>query len=280
MMIDSKVIPFKGMPLFHKARFKAPFDMQGAIEEFACFFYVVEGNMLSYDSRGMNKLSEKEAIIKNCNHYIQRYIPSDGSEECEAIAVYLYPELLKIIYKNEVPSFLKHKSAPKPKKLIHNKLIEQYMNNLVVYFEEPDALDEELGILKLKELMMILLKSENHENIRKLLSEIFTPVNVEFKKAIEQNLFSPISIEQLAFICKMSLSSFKREFKKVFEETPARYIKLRRLERAAHQLVCSNESVSSIAYDLGFQDLSTFSANFKEQFGISPKNYRLSQISK
>ena len=233
MILDSKIIEFKGMPLFQKARFKPPMDMEGAIKEFACFFYMVEGSMLSYDSRGVHKLGEKEAVIKNCNNYVQRYVPKQESGECEAIAVYLYPELLKTIYKDEVPSFLDSGKSPKPKNIIGNQLIEQYMNNLAIYFENPDALDEDLGILKLKELMMILLKSQNHVNIRKLLSEIFTPVNVEFKKTIKEHLFNQLSLEQLAFVCNMSLSAFKREFKKVFQESPAKYIKNQRLEHAA-----------------------------------------------
>lgn len=277
MILQSNTIEFKGMPLFQKARFKTPFDMQGAIEDFACFFYVVEGNMLSFDSRGIHRIGENEAVIKNCNNYVQRYVPNEGSEECEAIAVYLYPDLLKTIYKDEVPSFLAEEAAEQPKKLIGNKLIEQYMQNLAIYFEEPEALDDELGILKLKELIMILLKSENHENVRKLLSEIFSPVNFEFRRAVEQNILNPLSLEQLAFICHMSLSTFKREFKKEFKETPARYIKTQRLERAAQKLLCSDEPIAAIAYDSGFVDASTFSANFQERYNISPKNYRITK---
>ena len=62
MILDSKVIEYKGMPLFQKARFKTPLDMQGSIQDFACFFYMVNGNMLSYDSRGVHKLSEKDEV--------------------------------------------------------------------------------------------------------------------------------------------------------------------------------------------------------------------------
>lgn len=278
MILESKIIEFKGMPLFQKARFRTPMDMQGTIQEFACFFYMVEGTMLSYDSRGVHRLGEKEAVIKNCNNYVQRYMPNSGSEECEAIAIFLYPDLLKVIYKDEVPSFLVEDKLPKPKKLIGNQLLEQYMSNLMIYFEEPEVMDEELGILKLKELMMILLKSENHENIRKLLSEIFTPVNVKFRQTIEQNLFNSLSLEQLAFICNMSLSSFKREFKKEFNETPARYIKNKRLEHAASRLISDQASITTIAYESGFQDITTFSANFHEKYLVSPSNYRSGQI--
>lgn len=280
-MVENKIIEFKGMPLFQKARFKSPSLMQGEIKDFACFFYMTEGSMESYDSRGLHKISSKEAVMKQCGNYVQRYVAEDDSSECEAIAIYLYPELLKEIYRDEVPSFLKTTSKiKKPKRLIGNKLIEQYMNNLSIYFEAPETLDEDLGILKLKELMMILLKSENHENIRRLLSEIFTPVNVEFKNAIEANLFNNLSIEQLAFICNMSISTFKRAFKKVFEETPARYIKHRRLQHASSLLCNTTQSISDIAFDSGFQDLSTFSANFQEKFKISPSKYRLNQNRK
>ena len=280
MILESKTIEFEGMPLFQKARFKTPMDMQGAIRDFACFFYMVEGRMISYDSRGINKIGEKEAILKNCNNYIQRYIPAGKSEECTAIAVYLYPDLLRLIYQNETPSFLKTDQTPVPKQFIGNRLIEQYMNNLTIYFESPESLDKELGILKIKELMMILLKSENHESIRQLLSEIFTPVNMAFKTTMEQNICNRLSLEQLAFITNMSLSKFKREFKKSFNETPARYIMNKRLDQAASWLLCGDTPVSSIAYDAGFQDVTTFSASFREKYELSPTEYRMSHIRK
>lgn len=266
------------MPLFQKARFKSNELMQGEIKDFACFFYMTQGTMASYDVRGLHTTQCKEAIMKQCGNYIQRYIADEGADECEAIAVYLYPELLLEIYQKEVPSFLQPRDSQNtPKKLIGNQLVEQYMHNLSIYFDAPDTLDEELGILKLKELMLILLKSENHEDVRQLLTDIFAPVNVAFKEAIEQNLFNPLTLHQLAFICNMSLSTFKREFKKVFGDTPARYIKNRRLAHAASLLLCSADPIGHIAFDAGFQDVTTFTANFTDKYHVSPSKYRLNQ---
>lgn len=268
------------MPLFQKAWFSPPFVMYGELKDFACFFYMVEGSMASYDFRGLHKIGKNEALLKNCGSYVQHYNAIGVSDKCAAIAVYLYPELLKEIYKNEVPSFLLHKQMEKPKKLIGNRLIEQYMNNLSVFFEDSESMDEELGILKLKELMMILLRSENHEDIRKLLSEIFSPVNVKFKEAINNNLYNSIGLEELAFICNMSLSTFKREFKKIYEDTPAHYLKGRRLEKAASLLLCNDDAISDIAFESGFLDATTFSANFQEKYGQSPSTFRLTRKSK
>ena len=77
----------------------------------------------------------------------------------------------------------------------------------------------------------------------------------------------------------MSLSTFKREFKKTFGETPARYIKKKRLQRAKYLLISTTDPISEIAYSLGFIDPSTFSALFKTQFNISPSRYRLNQTA-
>ncbi|MEO0900081.1 MAG: helix-turn-helix domain-containing protein [Bacteroidota bacterium] len=276
-MMESKTIFFKEMPLFQRASFQTPFSMQGELKEFACFFYVTQGSMHSYDARGSFVTQPKNAILKNCGRYIQEFRSEEKDAICEAIAVYLYPALLKEIYKKEIPSFLTYEESPQPKKLIGNKLIEQYMHNLSIYFEEPEAFDEELGILKLKELMLILLKSENHVGIRQFLSETFTPVNIELKKAIENNLYNNLSIDQLAYICNMSVSTFKREFKKTFNDTPARYIKHRRLLAAEKRLLTTQDSITDIAFSLGFVDISTFSANFQEKFSLSPTKYRLTQ---
>lgn len=279
-MYDTKVIEFKGMPLFVKARFKPNYVMQGTLKDYACFFYLTQGQMLSNDARGVHKIGSREAIMKNCGNYVTQYVSSEQEGDTEAIAVYLYPDLLKAVYKNEVPSFLEKDRTVQPKKFIGNRHIEEYINNLSIYFEEPETLDEELGILKIKELVMILLKSEQFLNVQELLSEIFTSVNIAFKETIEQHLFSQLSLEQLAFICNMSLSTFKREFKKQFEASPAKYIKNKRLEEAASKLLCNNDPVSSIAYDCGFNDPTTFSAIFVEKYGLSPSNYRLDQRRK
>lgn len=272
--MESKMIRFKGMPLFQRARFTGSFVGQGKLENMACFFYMVEGTMMSFDTRGVHQISEKEAMMKQCGNYIQKYVAPENKEYCEAIAVYMHPELLKEIYKDEVPSFLKEEKNPMPKKFISDQLIEQYMLNLSIYFEDPEAFDEELGVLKLKELVMIMLKTKGYKDIQQMLTEMFSPVNIKFKHAVAKNLFNNLSMEELAFICNMSLSSFKREFKKVFDTTPAKYIKERRLEHAASLLLSTDQSVSDVAYQSGFQDVTTFSSVFAEKYELSPSKYR------
>jgi len=270
---ESKIITFKGMPLFQKGTFASPFVLEGELKDVACFFYLGKGMMNSFDSRGKHHVEENNAVLKNCGRYIQEFTNVNKEDDCVAIAVFLYADLLKEIYKDEVPSILKNKKAL-PKKFVGNSLIEQYMNNLSIYFDEPDTFDEELGILKLKELILILMKSKYFESIKDLLSELFTENNLTIREAVENNLTNNLKIEQLAFICNMSLSTFKREFKKTFNDTPSRYIKSKRLLLAEKRLAFDDARIGDIAFDLGFEDISTFSSNFKEKYGLSPLKYK------
>jgi len=222
MLLEERTINFKGKPLFQRAKFKTPFKVTGKMDDMACFFYILEGSCQTFASDGVIELGTKEALIKKCGSYVTHF--HDG--KWEGIVIFLYPDVLHEIFKNKVPSFLS--KTPKivtPKKIIANELIEKFINSLFIYFDNPELMDEELSLLKLKELVLILLKLEPQYDVHKFLSELFSPDKLKFTSTIENNIYSSVSIKELAFICNKSLSSFNREFKKVYNDTPSRYIK-------------------------------------------------------
>ncbi|MCE7990494.1 MAG: helix-turn-helix transcriptional regulator [Roseivirga sp.] len=277
MLLEESIVSFKGRPLFQRAKIKTPFTAAGQMDDMACFFYLIRGTYEVIESRGAIKVGANEALVKKCGNYVAHL--HEGDWEC--ITILFYPDILHEIYKFEVPSFLS-KSEPllPPKKMIANELLDKFIHNLFIYFDNPELMDEELALLKLKELILILLKSEQYASVNSFLGDLFTPDKLHFTSAIENNIFSNLNLQELAFVCHKSLSSFKREFKKIYNDTPARYIKNRRLDYAA-QLLCSTEnSVSAIAFEVGFQDITTFSASFREKFDLSPSHYRMSQTSK
>jgi transcriptional regulator GlxA family with amidase domain len=140
-------------------------------------------------------------------------------------------------------------------------------------------INEEILILKLKEIILLLSQTQEAETIQAILSQLFSPTSYTFRQIIENNLFSPVSIEELAHKTNLSISSFKREFKKLYNNSPASYIKTKRLERAAELLLISNERVSNIAFECGFNDLANFTKSFHDKYNTSPTNYR-SKVNK
>ena len=86
----------------------------------------------------------------------------------------------------------------------------------------------------------------------------------------------PLDLEQLAGRAAMSKYHFLRVFRRVLGVTPHQFLLETRIRDAAERLLGGAEPVSTIAYDAGFGDLSTFNARFRRQFGRSPSAYRSS----
>ena len=103
---------------------------------------------------------------------------------------------------------------------------------------------------------------------------MFSPETVEFREVIQKNIFEDLSLEDYAHLTGLSLSSFKRKFRETFGDSPARYIRLKRLARAAERIKFSNDRISDICYDCGFNDLGHFSKSFQGVYEISPTDFR------
>jgi len=91
---------------------------------------------------------------------------------------------------------------------------------------------------------------------------------------ISDNYQSTIPIEKLAQISHTSLSSLRRKFKEVFNQSPQQFITQTRLHLAMSYLENSNLTISDIAHTTGFGSLSSFNRHFKTHTGMSPREYR------
>lgn len=82
-----------------------------------------------------------------------------------------------------------------------------------------------------------------------------------------------LSIAELAFLCNMSVSTFKRRFQDVYGKAPGRFLHERRMERAK-SLLSRNLRPSEIYLDLGYESPAAFSTEFKKHFGVAPTALR------
>ncbi len=83
-----------------------------------------------------------------------------------------------------------------------------------------------------------------------------------------------LSLAALASEAAMSPYHFLRTFRRMIGMTPHQYVLHTRLHRAAVGLRRSDQPVSSIAFEAGFNDLSTFNRRFRRVMGVSPGVYR------
>ena len=92
------------------------------------------------------------------------------------------------------------------------------------------------------------------------------------KEFIDSNLYSPLTIDDIAEEAFLSKYHFIRLFKKLFGKTPYNYLITRRLEEAVKLL--RNHSVTEVAEMLNFTDRSALSNAIKKYFNKSPKKFK------
>jgi len=94
---------------------------------------------------------------------------------------------------------------------------------------------------------------------------------------ISQSYSSKLTIEYMAAYIGMSKQYFCTFFKAMTDKTPIEYLTNYRIEKASHMLLNTNESITDIAFDCGFNDLSYFIKTFCRIKGISPLKFRKKQ---
>jgi AraC family transcriptional regulator len=91
---------------------------------------------------------------------------------------------------------------------------------------------------------------------------------------LEHNYANPLTLTDLAAMAGVSRFHFLRTFKRVTGVTPHQWMLRARLREAARRLGHDDASITEIAYDAGFEDLSNFIRTFRAEFRCSPRAYR------
>lgn len=146
-------------------------------------------------------------------------------------------------------------------------VIERYLDVL------DDPVDARvLGPLVRKELHYRLLRSESGGMLRALLhrdshaSRISTAI-----QSLRERFRDPIEVGDLARSVGMSTSSFHKHFKSVTRTTPLRYQKELRLQEARRLLRAGRHSVSTTAFEVGYESPSQFSREYARKYGAPPQ---------
>ncbi|MEL6926620.1 MAG: hypothetical protein AAFO94_21450, partial [Bacteroidota bacterium] len=164
--------------IFEKVVMVPPFGTPLKMPNDACFLYAIRGGARIYTSTERMDLEVNSGVVMKCGNYFGNWLRQYSEEETyEAVAVHLYPEVIKKLYDKELPAFLSEVDKMKPvriQKLKSDAVLKKYIESLIFYFENPDLVSDELLKLKLKELILLLAKTDNAEAIGQLVGSLFS----------------------------------------------------------------------------------------------------------
>lgn len=94
------------------------------------------------------------------------------------------------------------------------------------------------------------------------------------RQYLEEHACESVTLEQLAHLCSMSVTNFRREWARLHGGTPMQYRDELRLLRAREYLASGYYGVGEVAQRLGFEDVGYFVRFFKKHVGISPGRFK------
>ena len=189
----------------------------------------------------------------------------------EKILMAMYPDDIlfqqKMLEKINKKAYLgKEKEVPEVARIVYT-ILNEVQNKQELYRESVRGLALTLII------MIARMNSELHvpEGLR--LKNGFDQIRPALEY-IRENYASSMKIADIASVCHMSESHFRRLFEESISMTPVEYLNQVRVKKACDLIKKTGYSMEEIAVKVGFTTTSTFNRNFKRITGTSPYQWK------
>lgn len=240
--------------------------------------YILQGHkMITIDGKHYQVDSGELFLLPKGKYIMSEYLPQGG--EFRSIMLFfnrhLIADILQVFIENI--TVLPANPPVSPVQILPgNTAISRLYDSLTgISSGEENVFARELLELKIKELIYLLLSTEqNRAPVFSFLRQIYYSANHSIAAVVNDNLYNKTSVEALAMLCYMSVSTFKREFTKEFGTSPIKYINDKRLEKALLLVRNTRQNIGDIAFECGFESYVHFSRCFKAKYDKSANEVR------
>ncbi len=233
--------------------------------------YVLKGRQIisNYDGKKIMIEQGQLLYLSKEMYLISDFVKEEGA--FEAVIFFFDDRFIENKYHNG-----RHKKEPDNTipVLRSNMQMDKYIQSLLDVYLDGDNSRELLNVKLLELLALIKL----HESGAVFLSSFNACLSHGKKRDIrefmENNYLKNLKVDDYALLTGRSKSTFIREFKKLYNTTPNQWLIEKRLEKAHHILMNSRMSVTDIAFEVGYENVSHFIAAYKKKFKLTPKQSR------
>lgn len=233
--------------------------------------YVYSGEMILDNGRERIRVGKGECVFIPRDHHITMYKrPCEGERYCGIFMMFARRFLRGMFGKPE----FRNVSAATPKlaaevvKLPKTVELASLFASMTPYFDPEVKPKDDLMNLKLQEGLLALLHID--ERFAPTLFDFNEPWKIDIMEFMNENYMYEFSMEELAHYTGRSLATFKRDFKKINDLPPEKWLIRKRLEAAYAMMKNGGKKVVDVYAEVGFKNPSHFSTAFKRQYGVSP----------
>ena len=233
--------------------------------------YVYSGKMIVDNGKKQINVGNGECVFIPRDHHITLYKqPSEGENYCGIFLNFTRNFLREMYAKYE--QFKVPANTQKLKngviKLPCTAELTSLFSSMIPYFNPEVKPQDDLMHLKLQEGLLALLHID--KRFAPTLFDFNEPWKIDILDFMNKNYMYELTVEDLAHYTGRSLATFKRDFKKVSDTTPEKWLIHKRLEAAYAMMKEGGKKITDIYTEVGFKNQSHFSSAFKRQYGVPP----------
>lgn len=244
----------------------------GIVEDHS-LVYVCSGEMLIQEGQSTIKIHKGECVFLRKDHRISLVKQPKGKEKFIGISLVFKRAILREFYRNvdkkELPLQIR-KNTPSIIRLPQTPAISSLFQSMLPYFDTSTKPADRIIGMKLHEGIYALLGID--AKFYPCLFDFTHPWKIDILGFMEKNYAYDLTIEDIAHYTGRSIAAFKRDFKKVSDLSPQKWLMEKRLNVAQDKLLHEKRKVSEIYLEVGFKNISHFSTAYKRRFGYSPSN--------
>ena len=192
--------------------------------------------------------------------------PSNGQPH-KAVAMHLTTEKLKDFYSRHKPV---GKTQPLETIRIYrdHPLLHSCLASLIPYFDLGQELPTDIAHIKIDEAISILRAID--KSIDGLLANFEEPGKLDLADFMERHFMFNMTLDRFSYLTGRSVATFRRDFKKIYNTTPQKWLTEKRLQLAHYQIREKQRKPNEVYIETGFENLSHFSFAFKSYYGYPP----------
>ncbi|MEN2400188.1 helix-turn-helix domain-containing protein [Flavobacterium sp. MC2016-06] len=228
--------------------------------------YIVSGRMTLQFSDKKLEFEAGDVLIVRKNELMKAVkYPAENGESFRCVNVYLTDEILQKYSAQKRIAKQEKYTGNAVLNLSKNKFISGYFASILPYFYQPEKLNATLTDLKSQEAIELLLDISH--NFEQFLFDAPDPYKLDLEKFMNTNFQFNIPLSEFARLTGRSLSTYQRDFKKLFETSPEKWLKDKRLTEANYLITEKKQKPSEVYHNVGFENFSHFTTAFKQKFG-------------
>jgi AraC-like DNA-binding protein len=237
------------------------------------FSFLIEGNKeVIFDNSDLS-IDNRKFLIMKSGHCLMTEKLSEIKNYRSILLFFTNETLSKFIQKFELNN-IEQNEYKSVYSFEYDKFIKRFVDSLIDISKLSKTVQKKIIEVKFEEIMLYLIELHGTHILYSLTSNNDN-LTQNFTRTVESNQLKKLTLKELAFLCNMSVSTFKREFEKHYSESPIKWFQNKRLEHAYYLLNQKHKKSSEIYFEVGYENLSSFIQAYKSKYNKTPKQHQV-----